>query len=154
MIWCVSNVSENCNRSTTYDSYQSILSRTINTKVLTKISFSTGTIVSDKSSHIHCLNLINHYPLIGYNWIINQKYDHPPIVQNIPFRTIMFPFKTKCSIYWYAPSCQMAYQLHITLLILTKKSPWKPLLKISSFWFYGSVFWISNSVPTCCLNQW
>ena len=122
MIWCVRNVSEKYHRSTTYDSYQSILSHTINITVLTKIAFSTGTIVSDKSSHIHFLKPIKLYLLIRYNRIINQKYDHTPIVQNILFWTIMSPFKSKCAIYCYTPSRLMDYQPHSNLLILTKKS--------------------------------
>ena len=51
-IICVSDMSEKYHFSALYDSYQSILSRTINTTVLTRIEFSTDTIVPEESSHI------------------------------------------------------------------------------------------------------
>ena len=50
-----------------------ILAYTINTTVLTRIAFSTDTIVPAESSYIHCFNPINLYPLVGYNRIINQN---------------------------------------------------------------------------------
>ena len=47
-----------------------------------------------------------------------------------------------------------AYQPHSNFLILANIWPCKPLMKISSFWFSDSIFQITNSFPTCCLNQW
>ena len=77
MIWCVSDVSAMCHRSTPYDSYQIILPCTISTNVLSRIAFSTDTIVSAEYSHIHCFSPINFYPLIGYNRIINHYINVP-----------------------------------------------------------------------------
>ena len=62
---------------------------TINTTLLARMQFSTDTIVTVGYYHIHCFS-----PIKGYNSIIN-KIDCSPIVQNIPFRTIIFPFKTE-----------------------------------------------------------
>ena len=79
MIRCFSDVSEKCHPSTPYDSYQSIydsyqhiLSHKINTPVLTRIVFSTDTIVPAEYSHICSFNPIKFHPLIGYNRIINK----------------------------------------------------------------------------------
>ena len=61
------------------------LSRTINAKVLTRIAFSTDTIVPAEYFHIHCFGPIKLFPLIVYNritkqnTIIPQKSKIPPL---------------------------------------------------------------------------
>ena len=56
-----------------------------------------------------------------------------PIVQNIPFRTIMFPIKAKDDIYGYNTPHLNDYQPYSNFLILAKNSPCKSLVKISDF---------------------
>ena len=55
----------------------------------------SDTVVPIGSSHIHCFNPINLYLSIRYNGIINNIRFSPPIVQNIPFRTVTSPNKTE-----------------------------------------------------------
>ena len=62
-----------------------ILSHTINITVLTRIAFSTDTIVPEEYSSIHCFNPINIYALIGYNRIINQNMVIPRKSKISPF---------------------------------------------------------------------
>ena len=69
----VSDVSSTWHRLTQYKYYQNILLHTISTVVLTGVGFSIETIVSEESSHIHCVDPIKFYPLIGYKRIINQN---------------------------------------------------------------------------------
>ena len=88
----VRDVSSMWHGSTPYDSYQNILPRTMITVVLIGgFSFSAVTIVIAESSHIHCFNPINLYPLIGYNRIINQNMSvtqyskYPLLYHNVSF---------------------------------------------------------------------
>ena len=103
-------------------------------------------------TYIHSFNPIKLYPLIGYNTII-KIYNCSPIVQNIPFQTILSPFKTKDVIYCYTTPHLKAYQTHSNFLIITNNSPCKLLMKISDFWFSDSILQITNSFPTFYLNQ-
>ena len=61
------------------------------------------------------------------------KYELPPILQDIPFRTTISTFKAKYAIYCYTPSHMKAYQLHRNLGIPKKTPPCKPLVKIYDF---------------------
>ena len=80
MIHYVKDLTLKCHCPTWYYSHRSILSRTMNTIVLTWIAFPltplfqknlpTDTIVPEGSSHIHRFNYIKLYPLIVYNRII------------------------------------------------------------------------------------
>ena len=65
IIQCVIDVSAKFHHSIPYDSYQKILYRKINTTLLSRIAFSTDTIVSAKSPHIHFFNPINLYSPVG-----------------------------------------------------------------------------------------
>ena len=136
-----------------YYSYQIIFPFTINKTVFTSIVFSTYTIIPAESSHTHSFNHTNLCPLIGYNRTINKiwVFLNSP---NIPFWTIIYPFKTESIISCYTTSHMKAYQPYSNLLILTKNSSCRPLLKIFAFWFSDSIFQITNYYLTCCLNIW
>ena len=85
-------------------------------------------------------NPINLYTLIGYNGIINQNNKRSPIVQNILYWNIMYPFKAKDSISRYISYHLKSCQPQSNFLILTYIPPCKPLVEISALWFSESVF--------------
>ena len=49
---------------------------------------------------------------------------------------------------FYTPSHLNYYQPHINLLIMKNSLSYKPLVKISAFWFSYSIFKITDYFPT------